>query len=387
MIRPVTPAEVSRMSAAREFDPEHPIRVVHVVFGLGVGGLENGLVNLVSGTDPERFDHTVLCMKTLGPNAARLEAAGARVELVGRLHSRNLLIIPKLYRRLRRLRPHIVHTRNFGTVDAIVAARLARIRVVVHGEHGWDTADMDGTSRRRRRVRLRLASRIRRFIAVSEHIGSWLADHGDAIASKVTVIHNGVDIRRFAAERRCRASPEDFTIGTAGRFAPVKDQASLIEAFNRLATDFPRARLLIVGEGDLDEQLHTAARTSEHQGRIEIRPTTPDMPEVYREMDLFALPSLNEGISNTILEAMASGLPVVASSVGGNPELVVEGVTGTLVEPARPGRLADAMKAYLARPELAMAHGTAGCKRATEHFSLERMQTAYERLYTDVLRA
>ena len=365
-------------------DEDARIRIAHVVFGLGLGGLENGLVNLVSGLDRERFQHAIFCMKVLGPNAARAEAAGAQVELVGRPEARNRLIIPKLYMRFRRFRPHVVHTRNFGTVDAIVAGRLARVPGIVHGEHGWDTADMDGADPRPRSIRRFLAPSVRRFIAVSEDIGAWLADHGEKLAGKITTIHNGVDLERFQCDRKLDSAREIFLVGTIGRLTPVKDQGALIEAFDIIAARHDHVRLLIVGGGELDSSLRAAAQAASFSERIEIRAPTDDASTVYPDMDLFVLPSLNEGISNTILEAMASGLAVVATRVGGNPELVVDGETGALVPPSNPRELAAALEVYATNPQLARTHGAAGRARAEKSFSLDRMCEAYEDLYCDV---
>jgi len=363
-----------------------PLRIAHVVHGLGVGGLETGLVNLISNLDPARFEHAVFCMKTLGPNAEKLKALGVPVEQVGREDSRNRLIILALARRFRGFRPHIVHTRNFGSVDGIIAARLARVPAVIHGEHGWDTADPQGTSPRRRRIRRLLSPMVTRYVCVSEHLGRWLSGHGPRIGAKITVIHNGVDLERFQALPRPRPPDGCFRIGTVGRLAPVKDQQCLLEAFDLLAAEHPRAHLVIAGGGELRESLTRRAQASPFAERIRLPGEIRDVPALLGSLDLFVLPSRNEGISNTILEAMAAGLPVVATDVGGNPELVRPEITGTLVPAGDPGALARVLAAYLNDPELGATRGRAGRERVGERFSLRRMISAYADLYSSCAR-
>ena len=361
------------------------IRIAHVVFGLGIGGLEKGVLTLVRGLDPERFEHGIFCMKTLGPNAEHARAAGARVELVGNVQGSNRLIILKLRRWFRRFRPHVVHTRNFGALDGVVAAWLARVPAIIHGEHGWDSPDPMGTSSRRRRVRRWLSPMIDRYVAVSDQINGWLSDHGPRLARKVTTIRNGVDLDRFVSLCERPADRPVVTIGTVGRLAPIKDHACLVSGFDAVADGFPAARLLIAGGGELENDLDMRVAEARHGSRMTLAGPVEDVDRIYRELDVFVLPSRNEGLSNTILEAMAAGLPTVATNVGGNPELVVDGETGVLIPPRRPDLLAEAVRGYLADPERARAHGRAARRRAEKHFSLERMCGGYARLYEESL--
>jgi glycosyltransferase involved in cell wall biosynthesis len=170
----------------------------------------------------------------------------------------------------------------------------------------------------------------------------------------------------------------------------VKDQLTLVRAFLHMldmeSSARRRLRLVIIGEGLLRKEAIRLLKAADAEHLAWLPGERSDIPEVMRALDLFVLPSLREGISNTILEAMASGLPVVATRVGGNPELVNEGETGTLVPPANPIAMAEAIRSYLLHPERLVHHGQAGRKRVETHFSIERMVNGYVEVYDAVLK-
>ena len=360
--------------------------VVHVVNSLAVGGLENGVVNLVNATST-RFRHIIVCMTADGPLHARLRPE-TEVIVLGKRPGQDPWTLLRLVRLLRRLRPLIVHSRNWPAIDAIPAARVARVPLVLHGEHGREVADPEGRNPRRRRIRRALAPLVHHFVTVSEDLRRWLIEDVRVPAAKVTAIHNGVDLSRFGRagrlESRLRLDlpAEAPIVGTVGRLDPVKDQAGLIRAFASVRSAHPEALLVVVGDGPCRAELADVAATSGQRDHVRLLGNRDDIPAVMSALDVFVLPSIAEGISNTILEAMASGLPVVATQVGGNPELVENGVGGALVPPLAPSALAAAIAGYVADPELRRRHGQASRQRATEHFSLERMAESYANLYT-----
>jgi glycosyltransferase involved in cell wall biosynthesis len=178
-----------------------------------------------------------------------------------------------------------------------------------------------------------------------------------------------------------------LTIGTVGRLDAVKNQVALVEALAALRPRFPALRLIVVGDGPLRDVLAAKAAERGLASVVELTGTRQDTPEFLRRMNVFALPSLNEGISNTILEAMATGRPVVAARVGGNPELVQEGSTGVLYDPAEPKALETALLSYLTDPARARAHGRAGRQRVVQNFSLEAMVQRYQAFYDELLSA
>jgi sugar transferase (PEP-CTERM/EpsH1 system associated) len=362
--------------------------VVHVLDSLAVGGMENGVINLVNALSPAGR-HTVVTMSALGPLAERLPESVA-CHCIGKRPRIDVGAVVRLAALLRRLRPSIVHSRNWGAFDAIPAARLAGVPVVIHGEHGREAADPDGLDPRRRRLRRVFAPLVTRFVTVSFDLRQWLLTTVGLPAAKLVTIHNGVDVSRFAggdrlaALRALRLPSHAVVIGTVGRLDPVKDHAGLLRAFAVLRTDQPSAELVIVGEGPCRPELERLIQKTGLTGHVHLLGMRRDVPVLLQAFDAFVLPSRAEGISNTVLEAMATGLPIVATRVGGNPELVEHGVTGVLVAAGNPLALAAALRCYVEDAKRREAHGDAGRRRVLRHFTLERMAQAYQDLYESV---
>ncbi len=362
--------------------------VVHVVHSLEVGGLENGVVNLVNAP-ATGLRHVIICMTTAGTLRSRLRP-GIEVFSLGKTPGHDLRTFVKLARLLRRIRPNVVHSRNWATFDAVVAARLARVPVVVHGEHGRDIADPEGRHPRRNRLRRLCAPLVNRFVTVSHDLRRWLVSDVRISAQKVITIHNGVDTARFAPGDRdaSRAAlslaPDQPVVGTVGRLDPVKDHAGLIRAFCVLLREYPDAVLLIAGDGPCRDDLGGLIASLGLVEHVRLLGERDDIPRVLAAMDAFVLPSIAEGISNTILEAMATGLPIVATRVGGNPELVEDGVNGILVPRQDPTALATAIGAYLGDAHLRAVHAKSSRQRAVQQFGLQRMRDAYRDLYSNL---
>lgn len=292
----------------------------------------------------------------------------------------------RMARIFRRLRPDIVHTRNWTCIDAILGARLAGVPHVIHGEHGREAVDPTGANHLRRRVRRLLAPLVSQFVTVSRDLARWLVEDVGVPARKVRTIYNGVDTVRFKpgdreAARAALGIPSGWgVVGTVGRLDPVKDQAGLIRAFAALAPRRP-CMLVIVGDGPLRSELEDLRRQLGLEDRVRILGDRQDIPQILQALDCFVLPSIGEGISNAVLEAMATALPVVATRVGGNVELVEHDATGLLIEVRQPAALVRALDCYLGDPAIARKHGTAARERAEREFGLTRMLTGYEDLY------
>jgi sugar transferase (PEP-CTERM/EpsH1 system associated) len=305
---------------------------------------------------------------------------------LGEVHRQDRWNALRMARLFRKLRPDIVHTRNWTCIDAIIGARLAGVPVVIHGEHGREAADPEGRNRRRQQARRLLSPFVTEFVTVSRDLARWLVEQVRVPARKVRTIYNGVDIERYAPGERASARhalglPLDCTlVGTVSRLDPVKDQVSLIRAFAQAANK-GKTVLVIAGDGPSRRQLEALVNELGLGDRVRLLGERGDVPLILRALDVFVLSSIGEGTSNAILEAMATGLPVIATRVGGNVELVQDGLTGRLVEARRPEALATALTAYFHDPALARAHGAAGHERAAGEFGLERMLAGYTALY------
>jgi len=369
-----------------------PMRICHVIYRLDTGGLENGLVNLINRMDRSRFEHAVVCVDRSGPFSARITRPGVRVVELRKRAGFEAGFYRRAWRAFRALRPDLVHTRNTAGLDAIVPARLAGVGTVLHGEHGRTAEDPRGTNPRHNLLRRLQAPLVRRFTAVSTDLADWLVNAVGIAPRKVQVLMNGVDVERFApavVERHTvlpQVPDEAVLVGTVGRLDPVKGHAVLVDAVARLT---PRGEvpvhLVIVGEGPERGRLEGQIRDASLAARVHLVGERADIPALLRACDVFCLASLAEGISNTLLEAMAAALPVVATAVGGNRELVVDGGTGRLIPAGDPLAFAAALDPLVSDPGLRQGWGEAGRRRACDEFSLEAMVRRYEACYTEAV--
>ena len=371
--------------------------VVHIVHQFGVGGLENGLVNLINHLPAAQYRHAIVCLTGQTDFHRRIRRPDVAIHTLNKRAGKDFGAYWRLYRLLRELKPDIVHTRNLATVDCQFFAAAAGVRGRVHGEHGWDVYDLHGTNSRYRWLRRAASKFVGRFVTMSRDLERWLVSDVGVPAQRVTQIYSGVDSRKFHPREGARAAigPAGFAdadsvvIGTAGRLEPVKDPLTLLRAFIALLVREPalraRARLVFVGDGSLRPQLQAEAAAADVAALCWFAGSSDEVPGLLRGLDLFVLPSLNEGISNTILEAMATGLPVVATRVGGNAELVREGETGALCASRTPQDMADAILSYLRDGERARRHGAAGRAIVERDFALSRMVETYASVYEQVL--
>jgi sugar transferase (PEP-CTERM/EpsH1 system associated) len=382
-----------------------PPLIAHVIYRLDFGGLENGLVNLLNRMPPDRYRHAIVCLAGYGEAfRQRLRRDDVPVISLDKQPGKDPGVYLRMQRALRRLRPDVVHTRNLGTVDMQWIAALSGVPHRVHGEHGWEASDPQGLNPKGLRIRRACRPVIHRYVPMSQDIARWLERSVGVPRGKIRQLYSGVDVERFfptpsptlVGEGRGEGSApspalagegrgEGLVLGTIGRLDPVKNQAALIEAFATLKTSHPHLRLVIVGDGPLRASLQQRAADLGVADAVTFTGARSDTPDLLRSFDVFVLPSINEGISNTILEAMATGLPVVAGRVGGNPELVADGVTGALYEGADPATLAAALRPYVTDSGLRRAHGEAARARVVQNFSLDSMVARYLALYDELL--
>ncbi len=375
-----------------------PPLVLHVIHHLHIGGMENGLVNLINHMSPEKYRHAIACVEDYSNFRARLERQGVAVYALERSKMGVWALRRKLYELCKILQPAIVHTRNMSGLDAVLPATLAGVQIRVHGEHGWDVGNLHGERLKPKLLRRLHAPLVTRYVTVSRDLADYLTNGIGVAPARISHICNGVDTDRFhPSEQQARREvlPGDFrdarllVIGNVGRVQAVKDQMLLLHAFAALRAeqaDFAaRLRLAIIGDGPLLDALRALAESLGITPFVWLPGAADNIPEIMRAFDLFVLPSLNEGISNTILEALASGLPVIATNVGGNPELVAPGHTGELFPPRELPALVDALRGYLTDDDKRRRHGTAARAAALAEFSLSTMVARYTALYDELL--
>jgi sugar transferase (PEP-CTERM/EpsH1 system associated) len=358
--------------------------------------MENGVVNLINRTDPQRVTHSIVCMTDSTDFRERITRAGVGIfEMHKNPQGRDLAAQKRAFAHFRAHKPTIVHTRNLTGLDAVVPAFLARVPVRLHGEHGRDMTDPDGTNKKFILLKKLHAPFIHRWTAVSRDLADSLRDRVGIPAAQISHICNGVDLSRFAVSTT-RRSVEGFStdanvvFGTVGRLQDVKEQWLLIEALAMLpqfTQNASQARVLIVGGGPMQARLEETVAQHGLAGKVLLAGNQTNVPEWMAAMDVFCLPSRAEGISNTILEAMACGLPVLATRVGGNPELVAEGETGALVPHSDAKAIAQQMARYVDDAALRRTQGSAGRARALSEFSMETMVARYTALYCGLAAA
>ena len=366
------------------------IHIQHVLLSLQPGGLENGVVNVVNRLDPARFRSSVTCLKEAGAFAARLRGPEIAVHAMGLKPGNDLRLPLRLARLFRRTRTDVVHTRNAEAFFyGVLAAKLAGVRRVVHSEHGRVLPD---TRRRMAAQRLLLRFTDAAF-AVSEQLRRDLVSHLGVCEGRFEVIYNGVDVARVAradrasARRALGAAADELVVGSVGRLVPVKNYGLLVRAFARVAGATARPmRLVLIGDGPERASLAAAAEAHGVAARTALLGHREDVAELLVGLDAFVLPSVSEGMSNTLLEAMAAGVPVVASDVGGNREIVADGRSGLLFASGDEAQLAAHLRGLLEDPGRRAQLGSAGHDRVVREFSMNAMIRNYEALYERVAR-
>jgi L-malate glycosyltransferase len=374
------------------------VRLLKFLTIFAIGGTERQVAALAEGLDRSTFELRLACLRRAGLLLERVEQLEHKVVdyRISNLYGHRALA--ERLRFARYLRQHeieIVHTYNFyPNVFAIPAARLAGTPVVIASIR--DTgAYLTPMKQRVQKLACRFADCV---VANAEAVRQWLIDQGYD-ESRITVIRNGVDMKRFAVPAdgpRIRAelgvAPRAPLVAVVSRLSRTKGLEDFLEASADVARTIPEARFLIVGEGtfkDSEYQRDLAARANRLGvgDRVVFTGLRLDVPELLSEVAVSVLPSLSEGLSNTLLESLAAGVPTVATRVGGNSEAVEDGVTGLLVPPRDPGALARAVRRLLQDPELAGRFGVAARQRAVKHFSFERMIRETEDLYVRLLEA
>lgn len=378
--------------------PDKRPLIAHVVYRFAVGGLENGVVNLINHMPAQRWRHVVVSLTEVDPIfAGRIRRSDVACVALHKAPGHGLWQYPNLWRQFRRLRPAIVHTRNMAALEAQFPAWLAGVPGRVHGEHGRDVEDLRGTNRRHIAMRKAYKPFVQQYITLGQELLAYARDQVGVPPARLNAIYNGVDPALFApvsTRAPIAGSPFDdpslWLVGTVGRMMAVKAQPLLAQAFvAALQQDSDlarRLRLVMVGGGPLIPECHAILKAAGMAHLAWLPGERSDVPDVMRGLNCFVLPSLAEGISNTILEAMACALPVLATHVGASAELVQHGVTGLVVPPGDVPALIQGLRQLASDPTAALQMGRAGRSAVERRFSLQAMVAAYEDVYRRVLR-
>lgn len=372
--------------------------VLHVMYRFDIGGLENGIVNLINHMPAHAYRHAVLALTEVTEFRQRIQRSDVEFISLHKPPGHGVWQYSKLFKLFRQLRPAIVHSRNLAALEVQAPAWAAGVQVRIHGEHGRDVGDLDGSNVTYQRVRRFYKPFVHHYTALSRDLADYLVDKVRVSPGAITQACNGVDTERFHSApggplpiAGCPFDPaQHWLVGTVGRMQSVKDQIMLAHAFVQALALAPelkqRMRLIMVGEGPLRVQVQDVLDAAGSGTLAWLPGERSDVPDIMRGLHAFALPSLAEGISNTILEAMASGLPVVATAVGGNADLVLHGQTGYIVSPLNPQAMALRLVALASNPQGARSMGQAGRQRAQTTFSLQAMVATYQRVYDQQLR-
>jgi glycosyltransferase involved in cell wall biosynthesis len=381
------------------------IRVLRLIARLNIGGPALHVAALTTGLDPARYDSRLVTglpgpregdMSDLlpvgGPQPVVVPQMGREVSLLA-----DAITLGKLVGFMRLFRPHVVHTHTAkaGAVGRL-AARLTRVPVVVHTFHGHVFHDYFGRLKSRLAISTeRMLARLSdRLITLSERLRGEIAGYGVAPLEKIEVIPLGLDLQRFSVD--CRPKPGvlrqalglgqgDVLIGSVGRLVPIKNHRLFLQAASAVRAAGLKAKFVIVGDGELRSALETEAHNLGLNGDVYFTGWRRDLPEVYADLDVLVNTSLNEGTPVAVIEAMAAGVPVVATNVGGVPDVILHGLTGTLIPSQDCAALVCALENRLSRPDDSRRMAEAAGQEALRRYSRQQLVASVDGLYQRLL--
>jgi sugar transferase (PEP-CTERM/EpsH1 system associated) len=370
-----------------------PVRILQVVLSLEVGGLERVVLDLINHATAD-FSFVICCLDAKGALSSGITRPNTKVVLLGRHPGLDLSLSFRIASLARKENIQIIHTHNAAAhLYGSMGGKLAGLRVL-HTEHGKQSADLARGYRANRVAALFTDVNV----AVSEKIRRETISFEKVPVNRVVLIPNGIDIDKYGSHNasdllrnKLSLKPESLIIGTVGRLAPVKNYPLLLRTFIRIADDYPHVHLVFVGDGPMQSELESVAARAE-DGKLQTTPEVTrsrihflgqrdDVAELLACMDVFVLCSYSEGHSIALLEAMATGCPIVATAVGGNPELIEDGRTGLLVPSGDATALAGAMVRLLSDRDLATRLGQQARQKAISQYSVRTMTSRYEELW------
>lgn len=362
------------------------IRVMHVMQSLEIGGLENGVVNLVNNMDPAVFDFYICCIRREGVLKSRLKNE-VKVICMNEKEGFHLSSAVNFAKLCKEYKIDIVHTHGWagGLYTGVVGGKISGVPVIINGEHGVFYLE----KKSRFLAQKILFGMTDKIIPVSNDLKNDILTHFKIKSDKINAILNGVNIDKFKPDieagskirKELGINENDIVIGSVGRLEPVKDYQSLIKAAEKISNKIPGMKIVFVGDGSIKDELKQLSESTGLKNNIIFTGARNDISAVLNIFDIFVLCSIDEGLSNTILEAMAVGKPVIATRVGGNVELVREGETGCFVPVQNADSLSNEILKLAQDKELRMKMGRAARSVIENEFSLPKMMKNYEEAY------
>lgn len=366
---------------------ERRTRILHVTFNMGFGGTEQVIRQLINNLDPDRFECEIACIDgepgELGQQLAR--DRGIAIHTRQRKPGFDTTLVRWLHRIIKKGRFDVVHGHQYSPFLYGWLAHWLTGSRIVFTEHG--RFHPDRYRKKARFINPLIARTSHSLIAISQATRDALGEYEYMPRSKIQVIYNGIEppSRDTNREKQIRAklelTPEDIVIGTVARLDPVKNQSLLLKATRRLLDEGYPVRLLLVGDGPEREKLEAHMRELSLETSVVFTGFQQNPADYLGLMDVFLLPSFTEGTSMTLLEAMSLGVPIIASRVGGTPEIVEHGKTGLLFDSGDEGGLVHALKILLDTPDTKRQMTSKARKRFQQAFSARQMTDQYQSLY------
>ncbi|MEI6893691.1 MAG: TIGR03088 family PEP-CTERM/XrtA system glycosyltransferase [Colwellia sp.] len=363
---------------------QHTPIVVHLIYRLAIGGLERVMLNCINQMQGENIKHVIVSL-TDANDFSQVENSSIDIYCLGKKQGSDLGIHFKLFKLLRKIKPAILHSYNLPTIEYHPISWVAGVRGHVHAEHGRDIGDPQGLNKKHNRLRKLMSPFINCYVSVSEDLHFWLVGHVGISTKKVLLIQNGINTDIFNVPKKASKQLR-FTI--VARITPVKDHQNLLSAFTLLKKQLPVDKLpslTIVGDGKQRDQLELYCH-EQGLNTVKFLGERDDIAQILAQTDVFVLSSIAEGIPMTILEAMSAKTPIVATRVGGIPEVVAEAKEGFLVDKSNASAFAQGLLKYIEQPELILDHGENAREKVLKKFNEKHMVQAYLKQYNALIK-
>ncbi len=371
---------------------ERKIKIMQITHDLNYGGLQKLVVDISKNLDKSRYQVSVCVLREGGPLEEELLKEDIKIiKLPPANNGIDYLSFWKLFKIFREERPNIIHTHNTQPfVEGGIAAILAKTPVHVHTDHGRQFPD----KRRYMFAEWVFSHFANQMVAVSENLKKDISKYESISPDKIKVILNGIDGNKYKNKIDKNKKRQELNIdnrynpilGFVGRLSSEKGLTYLIKAMKNLVKEFPNILLLIVGDGGLLEELTQEAKALGLENNIRFLGPRPDINEILGILDVFVLPSLREGLPLVLLEAAAASLPIIATEVGGNKQVVTDGINGFIVKPGDVISLYNAIKQLIIDEGMRKEFGCKSFDLFINNFTIDKMIKEYETIYQDCLR-